>query len=239
MLQNLCFWVTPILLLHFNSVITEVRKSHEPLLKLIPAKLLQYKTARLIFIWHMLPSYIFFALRCWATRSWERAWVQGRHSFVIPVLSLISQMEKKHILKILYVERGEVNLFLGFKTWLVSSREYYKQKYCYWGSWHLTFYWNATAFHFILKATSAFNGKQESGKSPHLWVTEYLSFSWRITSPFFQEESALGEALGLQSKLTSLPTCTWINFFIGVFEKSGAEAEKEERMWIWYLISFL
>ena len=44
-------------------------------------------------------------------------------------------MEKNHILKILYVERGEVNLFLDFKTWLVSAREYYKQKYCYCGSW--------------------------------------------------------------------------------------------------------
>lgn len=73
------------------------------------------------------------------------------------------------------------------------------------------------------------HGKWEESKSPPFWTTEYLSFSCIITSPFFQEESALGEALGLQSKLIVLPTCTWINFFIGVFEKSGAEAEQEEK----------
>lgn len=183
----------------------------------------------------MLLSSIFFALRRWATRSWERAWVQGLHSFVIPVLSLTSQMGKKLISKILYVGRGEVHLFLYFKTWLVSSQEYHKQKYCYCGSWtpHILLKCYCISFH-VESLLQHCYGRQEAGKSPPLWATEYLSLSWTITSPFFQEESALGEALGLQSKLTSLPTCTWINFFIGVFEKSGAEAEKEERIWIWF-----
>lgn len=150
-------------------------------------------------------------------------------------------MWKKLISKILYVGRGEVNLFLDFKTWLVSSQEYCKQKYCYYGSRtpHILLKCYCFSFH-IESLLQHCYGKPEAGKSPPLWATEYLSFSWTITSPFFQEESALGEALGLQSKLTSLPTCTWINFFIGVFEKSGAEAEKEERIWIWfYFFKFL
>jgi hypothetical protein len=56
---------------------------------------------------------------------------------------------------------------------------------------------------------------------------EYLACSRTIMSPFFQKESALGEALGLQSRITRLPTCTWTIFFIGFLEKSGAEAERE------------
>lgn len=57
--------------------------------------------------------------------------------------------------------------------------------------------------------------------------TEYLSLPRSGAWPFRQDDTALGAALGLQSKDTSLPTCARISVFIGVLEKSGADAGKE------------
>lgn len=60
------------------------------------------------------------------------------------------------------------------------------------------------------------------------WWPQYLPSPRTVRAPLFQEDTALGEARGWQSRPTSLPTCTRTSFFMGVLEKSGAEAGERE-----------
>lgn len=57
-------------------------------------------------------------------------------------------------------------------------------------------------------------------------VRDYLSFSLRISFPFFQVKVGLGEALGLHSMVASPPALTGVDLFKKFLEKSGPTAEK-------------